>query len=157
LTAVEVSEGGGAEGVSELQARDAIRHGIAIESAGSLLKLNPFRIQMAYRQAALFVAFLHDTSPAGVARMMDTVLDGHPFAEAVMVGYETDIDALWTQFLQASQKIDWASGVWPGLKGSHHCAHDTPVKTGLHQHGIQIRKERRDIVRAIEIATLPAR
>ena len=36
-----VSEGGGAEGVSALQARDAIRRGdhIAIESAGSLLNL----------------------------------------------------------------------------------------------------------------------
>jgi hypothetical protein len=66
--AVMVSGGGGAEGVSEFQARDAIRRGdhIAIESAGSLLNLaaikfeqppeipsTSFRIQMAYRQAGL--------------------------------------------------------------------------------------------------------
>ena len=39
--AVMVSGGGGAEGVSELQARDAIRRGdhIAIESSNSLLNL----------------------------------------------------------------------------------------------------------------------
>ena len=75
--AVMVSGGGGAEGVSEVQARDAIRRGdhIAIQSTGSLLNLaaikfeqppeNPntsFRILMAYRQAGLFVTFLHDTS-----------------------------------------------------------------------------------------------
>jgi hypothetical protein len=84
--AVMVSGGGGAEGVSELQARDAIRRGdhIAIESAGSLLNLvfvkfeqppeipdTSFRMLMAYRQAGLFVTVLHDTNPAGFARMMN--------------------------------------------------------------------------------------
>src|SRR5215475_2451824 len=67
---VMVSGGGGAEGVSELQAREAIRRGdhIAIESSSSLLNLaavkfvqspeipdTSYRIQMAYRQAGLFV------------------------------------------------------------------------------------------------------
>ncbi len=84
--AVMVSGGGGAEGVSELQARDAIRRGdhIAVESAGSLSNLvfvkfeqppetpnTSFRFQMAYRQAGLFVTFLHDTNPDGFARMMN--------------------------------------------------------------------------------------
>src|SRR5262249_54732186 len=116
--AVMVSGGGGAEGVSEVQARDAIRRGdhIAIQSAGSLLNLaaikfeqpseNPntsFRILMAYRQAGLFVAFLHDTNPDGFARMMNAVLDGYPFAEAVMTGYKTDLDELWLRFVQANQ------------------------------------------------------
>src|SRR5262245_44465141 len=80
---VMVSGGGGAEGVSELQARDAIRRGdhIAIESSSSLLNLaavkfvrSPeipdisFRIQTAYRQAGLFVAF----------RSAARVRDDHP-------------------------------------------------------------------------------
>jgi hypothetical protein len=117
--AVMVSEGGGAEGVSELQARDAIRRGdhIAIESAGSLLNLTvvkfeqppeipdtSFRMLMAYRQAGLFVTFLHDTNPAGFARMMNAVLDGHPLAEAVKTGYETDLHTLWSRFVQANEK-----------------------------------------------------
>src|ERR1700730_17196340 len=113
--AVMVSGGGGAEGVSEFQARDAIRRGdhIATESAGSLLNLaaikfeqppeipnTSFRIQMAYRQAGLFVAFLHDTNPPGFARMMNAILDGHPFAEAVATGYDTDLHTLWLRFAQ---------------------------------------------------------
>jgi hypothetical protein len=82
--AVMVSGGGGAEGVSELQARDAIRRGdhIAIESSNSLLNLaavkfvqppeipdTSFRILMAYRQAGMFVTFLRDTGLC--ARMMN--------------------------------------------------------------------------------------
>jgi hypothetical protein len=114
---VMVSGGGGAEGVSEREARDAIRRGdhIAVESAGSVLNLaavkfarpseetdsSSFRIQMAYRQAGLFVAFLHDTDPTGFARMMNAVLDGHPFAEAITAGYRTDLQALWARFVQA--------------------------------------------------------
>jgi hypothetical protein len=114
--AVMVSGGGAAEGVSELQARDAIGHGdhIATESAGSLLNLGSvkfeqtpetpntsFRIQLAYRQAGMFVAFLYETNPAGFARMMDAILDGRPFAEAVPTGYESDLHTLWSRFVQA--------------------------------------------------------
>jgi hypothetical protein len=114
---VMVSGGGGAEGVSEGQARDAIRRGdhIAIESTSSLLNLaavkfvqppeipdTSFRIQLAYRQAGLFVAFLHETNPVGFARMMNAILDGHPFAEAVIAGYETDLRILWLRFVQAA-------------------------------------------------------
>lgn len=115
--AVMVSNGGAAEGVSELQARDAIRRGdhIVIKSQGSLLDLNgvkfeqspeipktSFRIQMAYRQAGLFVAFLHDSDPAGFARMMNAILDGRPLAEAVSTGYESDLDTLWSRFAQTN-------------------------------------------------------
>jgi hypothetical protein len=116
--AVMVSGGGGAEGVSEFQARDAIRRGdhIAIESAGSLLNFaavkfehppqipdTSFRILMAYRQAGLFVTFLHDTNPVGFARMMNAILDGRPLAEAVTTGYETDLHTLWSRFVQVAQ------------------------------------------------------
>jgi hypothetical protein len=114
--AVMVSGGGGAEEISESQAREAIRRGdhIAIESAGSLFNLaavkfqrsletpnNSFRTQMAYRQAGLFVTFLHDTSPVGFARMMDAVLDGVPFAEAVTTAFETDLTTLWLRLARA--------------------------------------------------------
>jgi hypothetical protein len=113
---VMVSAGGGAEGVSELQARDAIRRGdhIAIESSSSLLNLGDvkfaqppeipdtsFRIQMAYRQAGLFMTFLRDTNPVGFSHMMNAILDGRPFAEAVTSGYETDLHSLWLRFVQS--------------------------------------------------------
>jgi hypothetical protein len=121
--AVMVSGGGGAEGVSESQARDAIRRGdhIAIASSAStrLLGVIPvdfgvirfaqppdvpdtsFRIMMGYRQAGMFVTFLRDIDPARFARMMNAILDDQPFAEAVTTVYGTDLPALWLRFSQA--------------------------------------------------------
>jgi hypothetical protein len=34
--------------------------------------------------------------------MMNAILDGYPFAEAVMTGYETDLHKLWSRFVQAN-------------------------------------------------------
>jgi hypothetical protein len=117
--AVMVSRGGGAEGVSEEQARAAIQRDdrIAIESSGSFFNLvevkfeHPpqsanasFRVQLAYRQAGMFVAYLRDSNPLGFARMMDAVLDGRSFAEAVTAGYQEDLPSLWLRFVQAGPK-----------------------------------------------------
>jgi hypothetical protein len=115
--AVMVSGGGGAEFVSEIEARDAMRHGdrIAIDSEGSWRNLtgikfenpsetpNGSRIMMGYRQAGLFVTFLHDRDAAGFTRMMTAVLDGHPFGAAVMAGYGRDLLTLWADFLRANE------------------------------------------------------
>jgi hypothetical protein len=64
---------------------------------------NSFRMQMAYRQAGLFLAFLRGTNPAGFARMMNAILDGHPLAEAVATGYGTDLPTLWSRLVQANE------------------------------------------------------
>jgi hypothetical protein len=115
--AVMVSGGGGAEFVSEVAARDAIRRGdrIAIESEGSGRNLtsitfeNPSetpsgsRVMMGYRQAGLFVTFLHDKDAAAFARMMAAVLDGRQFGDAVIAGYGTDVRTLWADFVQANE------------------------------------------------------
>jgi hypothetical protein len=113
---VMVSGGGGAEGVTEAQARDAIARGdhIAVEDSGSLFNLSDikfarppdapdtsFHIQLAYRQSGLFVAFLHDSDPAAFARMMDAILEARPFAEAVTAAYGADLPALWARFAPA--------------------------------------------------------
>jgi hypothetical protein len=115
--AVMVSDGGGAEFVSEEEARAAIRRGehIAIEDSGSVFNLVEIRFEraplgmtsshqtvLAYRQAGMFVAYLRDSDGPGFARMMDAILDGRPFVEAVAAGYPKDIHALWRQFAQAS-------------------------------------------------------
>ena len=55
---------------------------------------------MAYRQAGMFVSFLHDTDTPGFARMMNAILDGRPFVEAVDTGYHQDVQSLWQQFAQ---------------------------------------------------------
>ncbi len=116
---VVVSAGGGAEGVSEGEARDAIRRGdhIAVETEGSLLDprfvkfaqppatpASASRMLMAYRQAAMFVGFLRDTDPDGFARLMSAILDGRPFAEAITTAYQADLPTLWQRFVQANGK-----------------------------------------------------
>jgi hypothetical protein len=113
--AVMASEGGGAELVSEKQARAAIDRGetITIEDSGSFKNLSEIaferaparatgsdRTVMAYRQAGMFVSFLHDTDTPGFARMMNAILEGRPFAEAVDTGYHRDVQSLWRQFAQ---------------------------------------------------------
>ena len=42
-------------------------------------------------------------SPAGFAHMMNAILDGRPFAEAVTTGYDTDLPTLWLRFVQAQR------------------------------------------------------
>ena len=111
-----VSDAGGAEEVSVADARDAIRWGdqIAVKDTGSLFDWvgvrmerppevpdTSFRIQMAYRQAGMFVAFLRDSNPAAFATMMQAILDGRPFAEAVETGYHTDVEGLWLRFMRS--------------------------------------------------------
>jgi hypothetical protein len=113
--AVMVSGGGGAEAVSESQARDAIRRDdhIAIESSGSLFNLtavkfghapeipdSSLRTQMAYRQAALFVAFLHDSDSVAFQKLLDGIYQARPFAEAASTAYATDLPTLWSRFVQ---------------------------------------------------------
>jgi hypothetical protein len=34
------------------------------------------------------------------ARMMNAILDGRPFVDAVMVGYRWDIQSLWQEFAE---------------------------------------------------------
>jgi len=114
--AVMVSGGGGVEEVSVADARDAIRWGdrIAVQSEGSLLDWvglrmvappqvpdTSYRIQMAYRQAGMFVAFLHDSDPAAFDTMMRALLDGQPFGEAVQAGYHASVESLWLRFVQS--------------------------------------------------------
>jgi hypothetical protein len=113
--AVMASGGGGAEFVSEREARAAIERGehIVINDTGSFANLSEIRFEraparatasdrtvMAYRQAGMFVSFLHDTDTPGFARMMNAILDGRPFVEAVDTGYHRDVQSLWQQFAQ---------------------------------------------------------
>jgi len=112
--AVMISGGGGAELVSEEEARAAIQRGerIAIDEAGSLQNLVDVRFErapakvsaswypvvLAYRQAGMFVTYLHDSDGPAFARMMNAILDGRSFVEAVPVGYHEDIQSLWKKF-----------------------------------------------------------
>jgi hypothetical protein len=120
--AVMASGGGGAEFVSVEEARAAIkRHEhIAIDDTGSLWNLAEIRFErapsgatpshatvMAYRQAGMFVSCLHDTDGPGFARMMNAILDGRPFVQAVDAGYHQDVHSLWQKFAQRFRVVQW--------------------------------------------------
>ena len=112
--AVMVSGGGGAELVSEEVARAAIQRGdqIAIDDTGSLQSLGDIRfdrapvktspswypVVLAYRQAGMFVNYLRESDGPAFDRMMNAILDGHAFAEALAVGYHKDLHSLWQEF-----------------------------------------------------------
>jgi len=114
--AVMVSGGGGAELVSEEEARAAIQRGeqIAIYDAGSLHNMAVIRFErapaktaswypvvLAYRQAGMFVNYLRELDGPAFDRMMNAALDGRPFAEAVTVGYHDDLRSLWQKFIKS--------------------------------------------------------
>jgi hypothetical protein len=116
--AVMVSGGGGAEFVSEQEARASIAGGecIAIDDSQSLSTLMDgirferapegatpsHRTVMAYRQAGMFVSWLHDTDAAAFDRMMGAILDRRSFAEAVNAGYRRDVRSLWQNFAEGT-------------------------------------------------------
>jgi hypothetical protein len=117
--AVTVSGGGGDEYVSQQEAQRAIDRGqhIDIDDTGSFLNLTEIgfarpptgvtpshRTVMAYRQAHMFVQFLHDFDNAGFNRMMNAILDNRPFADAVQVGYQDNIQSLWKRFASAEPR-----------------------------------------------------
>jgi hypothetical protein len=115
--AVMVSEGGGAELVSEDEARAAMQRGerLIINDAVSLpgsidvrLEKAPaderpwYQVVLAYREAGMFLRYLRESDRPAFSRMMDAILEGRPFAEAVTAGYHTGIRSLWEAFTTSS-------------------------------------------------------
>jgi hypothetical protein len=115
--AVMASGGGGAELVSEEEARAAIQRGerMVINDAGSLQNLVgiPFErepakiapwypVVLAYRQAGMFVSYLRESDGPSFDRMMNAILEGRAFAEAVTGGYHADVQSLWQKFTQTT-------------------------------------------------------
>jgi len=115
--AVMLSGGGGAELVSEDEARAAIQRGetIVIDDAGGLSKLTDVRLEkepenrppwypvvLAYREAGMFVNYLRESDGPSFDRMMNAILDGRPFTEAVTAGYRDDVRSLWQKFIKSS-------------------------------------------------------
>jgi hypothetical protein len=115
--AVMVSGGGGAELVSEEEARAAIQRGekIVINDAESPRNLTDLRVEkepenrppwhpvvLAYREAGMFVNYLRESDGPAFDRMMSAILDGRAFREAVTVGYHDDIRSLWQKFVKTS-------------------------------------------------------
>jgi hypothetical protein len=115
--AVMISEGGGAELVSEDEARAAIQRGerLVINNAVSLpnsidvrLEKTPantpswYPVVLAYREAGMFLSYLRESDRSAFDRMMNAILDGRPFVEAVTAGYHDDERSLWEAFIKSS-------------------------------------------------------
>ena len=89
---------------------------IEIEESGSFPNLSEIRLEraaagatsshrtvMAYRQGGMFVTFLRDFDSAGFVRMMNAILEGRPFVEAVNVGYRQDVQSVLQKFARTGQ------------------------------------------------------
>ncbi len=122
--AVMASNGGAAETVSDAAAAQAIRdgHGVILDSTpwsyfaaipyaneppcGAGCDLRSFRQRLAYRQAAIFIAWLRDRDGTAFDGFMRSLEGGADFTEAFETAFGAPPGTLWKDFaasLQASR------------------------------------------------------
>lgn len=122
--AVMVSDGGGAEGVDDTVAAEAIRKGqaIVVKSDGLWIDFDaiPFDVEpprdaaqennvtprqrLAYRQAAMFVAWLRERDPQAFAQFLRRIADGESFRESFHVSFTTNPEERWRDFAASLSK-----------------------------------------------------
>jgi hypothetical protein len=80
---------------------NASQNTIDIRFAKAPEKQSPswYPIVLAYREAGMFVNYLHESDKPAFDRMLGAILDGRSFAEAVDAGYHDDVRALWRKFV----------------------------------------------------------
>ena len=103
--AVIVSSGGGAETVSETEAKAAIAAGHTFDPplSGRLLFQQSGRTyglsaHMWYRQSALLVQFLRDKNQTKFRTMLLSIQDGRPFKRALTEAYSEQFTDLMKEF-----------------------------------------------------------
>jgi hypothetical protein len=101
-----VSNGGGAENVSEDEAYAAIKQGKHFEPDDSQWALFPknassygLEPHMYYRQAAIFVAFMHDHDAVAFEKMFRAIEAKTAFAAAIESSFHESLPSLWQDFL----------------------------------------------------------
>ncbi|MGB3942533.1 MAG: hypothetical protein WBK96_13685 [Candidatus Manganitrophaceae bacterium] len=109
--AVYVANGGGAETVTEDQAREAIQQGRYFhpETEGSLLfpkRAHDYGLEahLFYREASMFVADLKRMDVAKFKTFLLALEDGVRFATAFQTAYGVSIEETWRGFLAEMQK-----------------------------------------------------
>jgi hypothetical protein len=122
--AVAVSDGGGAEGVSEMEAVDALVKGYAIvvtdeglwrDFASIRFEIEPprdpsrddfisFRQRLAYRQAGMFVAWLRERDPGAFTKLLRRIENGESFRNSFHVSYAANPLELWQNFVSRLSK-----------------------------------------------------
>jgi len=103
--AVYISNGSGAEGVSDREAYKAILQGKTLHpnGTGALVfrkTASSFGLDthMFYRQSELFVKWLHDTNPNAFRRIFVLLKEGKTVDEAVLSLYGVDVWGRWRKF-----------------------------------------------------------
>lgn len=117
--AVMVSKGGGAEGVSDEEAAQAIRDGYAVilddrpwfdftdirferePSATGALDAYSYRQRLAFRQAAVFIAWLRARDPVAFGRLLRSLESGAPFDEAFHDSFRAAPMDCWRDYVAA--------------------------------------------------------
>jgi len=122
--AVMVSDGGGAEGVSEVEAAEALRKGYAIvvmddglwrDFASIRFEIEPphdpsrddfisFRQRLAYRQAGMFVAWLRERDPDAFVKLLRRIENGESFRDSFHVSYAANPLEPWQNFVSHLSK-----------------------------------------------------
>jgi len=122
--AVMVSNGGGAEGVSDADAGRAIRDGYAVildgrpwrDFAAILFEREPpanpsleaftYRQRLAFRQASIFVGWLRNRDPAAFARLLRALESGASFEEAFRDHIGATPLERWRDFTASLKRTD---------------------------------------------------
>jgi hypothetical protein len=122
--AVMVSDGGGAEGVSEAEGAEALREGYAIvvtdnglwrDFASIRFELEPprdpsrddfptFRQRLAYRQAGMFVTWLRARDPDAFAKLVRRIENGESFSDSFRESYAASPREPWRDFVSRLSK-----------------------------------------------------
>jgi len=103
--AVFVSNGGGAENVSETDAAHDILKEDCFhpDSTGRFLfpkTASSYHLKphMFYRQSAMFVQFMKENDPENFKTLLQAIQNGVKFDHALQASYGRDIDTYWTKF-----------------------------------------------------------
>ncbi len=99
--ATYVSEGGGAETISEEQARHAILLGRCFrpDVGGKSASSYGLKPHMFYRQTAMFVTFLHDRHHASFTQFLATLKTSADFDEAFTASFNLTTAEVWAAFV----------------------------------------------------------
>lgn len=101
-----VSGGGGAETVTDMEASSSLKSGLGFspEDHGSPLAPKSaasygLKPHMYYRQAAMFVGYLHKRSPVAFQLLLTSIERGESFSQALNAAYGESVNDLWRAFL----------------------------------------------------------
>ncbi len=109
---VWVSNGGGAENVSVQAAERAIRSGATIHPTlhsgfWSYLTQSPSPPEnnwhMYYRQAGMFIQYLHDNDPVAFTHLLDALRNTKDLQQSWSIAYKKNLDEMWLQFVKEIQ------------------------------------------------------